>query len=134
MPHKIPSLRSTKGMDALPLRRPRSPILLDWASERGWLRTPHLFARAFFVHLSRFFAAIFERKNGVSPECGSSGQALQRLISPPAFGGVRPWQGLAHPAFGCCQSLDGELLQKLAQFVAGAMTLRYTQLGFLCSD
>jgi hypothetical protein len=38
----------------------RSP---DWASERWWLRTPHLFARAFFVNLSRFFAAIFERKN-----------------------------------------------------------------------
>ena len=35
MPHKIRSLRFTKGMDALPLRHPRSPILLDWASERG---------------------------------------------------------------------------------------------------
>ena len=34
----IRSLRFTKGMDALPLRYPRSPILLDWASERRWLR------------------------------------------------------------------------------------------------
>jgi hypothetical protein len=38
MPHEIRSLRSTKGMDAVPLRHPRSPILLDWVSERGWLR------------------------------------------------------------------------------------------------
>ena len=38
MPHKIRSLKFTKGMDAVPLRHPRSPILFDWASERGWLR------------------------------------------------------------------------------------------------
>jgi len=38
MPPKIRSLRFTKEMDALPLRHPRSPILLDWASERRWLR------------------------------------------------------------------------------------------------
>jgi hypothetical protein len=37
MPHKKRSLRFTKGMDALPLRHPRSPILVDWASERRWL-------------------------------------------------------------------------------------------------
>ena len=35
MPHEIRSLRFTKGMDALPLRHPRSPIPLDWVSERG---------------------------------------------------------------------------------------------------
>jgi hypothetical protein len=33
MPHNIRSLRFTKGMDALPLHHPHSPILLDWASE-----------------------------------------------------------------------------------------------------
>ena len=38
MPHEICSLRFTKGMDALPLRHPCSPILLDWVSERRWLR------------------------------------------------------------------------------------------------
>jgi hypothetical protein len=26
-----------KLMDALPLRHPRSPILVDWTSERRWL-------------------------------------------------------------------------------------------------
>ena len=34
MPHNTHSLRPTKGMDALPLHHPRSPILLEWASER----------------------------------------------------------------------------------------------------
>ena len=29
MPHKIPSLRSTKGMDALPLRRPVKGSSID---------------------------------------------------------------------------------------------------------
>jgi hypothetical protein len=38
MPHNIRLLRFTKGMGALPLRHPRSPILLHCASERGWLR------------------------------------------------------------------------------------------------
>ena len=37
-PIRSRSLKFTKGMDALPLRHPRSPILFDWASERGWLR------------------------------------------------------------------------------------------------
>jgi len=35
---EIASLRFTKGMDALPLRHRRSPILSDRASERRWLR------------------------------------------------------------------------------------------------
>ena len=35
MAHNTRSLRFTKGMDALPLRHPRSPILL--VSERRWL-------------------------------------------------------------------------------------------------
>jgi hypothetical protein len=74
------SLRFTKGMDATPLRPPRSPILSDRASERGWLRTPHLFARVFFVHLSRIFAGIFERKNG--------GRSVGRAVKP--CGGCRP--------------------------------------------
>jgi hypothetical protein len=38
MPLEIASLRFTKGMDALPLRHRRSPILSDRASERRWLR------------------------------------------------------------------------------------------------
>ena len=39
MPRNIGLLRFTKGMDAPPLSAiPRSPILRDWASERGWLR------------------------------------------------------------------------------------------------
>jgi hypothetical protein len=38
MPHDVGPLWFTKGMDALPLRRLRSPIPLDWASERRWLR------------------------------------------------------------------------------------------------
>ena len=38
MPPNIRSLGFTKGIDALPLRHPRSPILWDWASERRWLR------------------------------------------------------------------------------------------------
>ena len=35
---EIASLRFTKGMDALPHRHRRSPILADRASERRWLR------------------------------------------------------------------------------------------------
>jgi len=99
----------------------RSP---DWASERWWLRTPHLFARAFFVNLSRFFAAIFERKNWQPRVWVERSSPAKAGFAPPAFGRRSALTGPCHPASGCCQSLDGEL-QKLAQFVAGAMTLRY---------
>jgi hypothetical protein len=37
MPLNVGSLWFTKEMDAPPLRHPRSPISLDWASERRWL-------------------------------------------------------------------------------------------------
>jgi hypothetical protein len=75
MPHQVRSLRFTKGMEALPLRHPRSPILLDWASERGWLRTPHLFASAFFVHSYRFFPDIVDERNSGANYSSMSGSA-----------------------------------------------------------
>jgi hypothetical protein len=82
---------------------------VEFAAARKVVRTPHLFASAFFVHISRFFALRFDCKNEVNhssmlaAECGAG--------AGPVKSGYRPrlWRlstlkGPVRPTFGPANS------------------------------